>query len=184
MWKQFVLVLLLIGAVPGDARGPLDREPAMAAVRLFFGPRTGFDEVDRDLIGRARQRIDVAAYVLTDRQVIESLEAAASRGVRVRVYLDPEQPGGREAVTGRLSQLMRSRNVEARIKAAGADYMHLKAYQIDGRWLRTGSANFSFAGERRQDNDILVIESHVVADAFIAQFEQLWTRPNNVPFVR
>jgi phosphatidylserine/phosphatidylglycerophosphate/cardiolipin synthase-like enzyme len=37
--------------------------------------------------------------------------------------------------------------------------MHLKSYQIDGRLLRTGAANFSASGLKRQDNDLIVIES-------------------------
>lgn len=180
MLKRLLLILLLVGIVPGDARGPLDREPVMAAVRAFFGPRPGFDEVDIDLISRARQHIDMAAYVLTDRKVIEALETAAKRGVKVRIYLDPEQPGGRDAVKARLQPLLRSGLGEIRIKAVGGDFMHLKAFEVDGRWLRTGSANFSFSGEHRQDNDILVIENRDVAGAFSRQFELLWTRPGNV----
>ena len=60
-------------------------------------------------------------------------------------------------------------NVAARVKGQGMDYMHLKTFQVDGRWLRTGSTNFSFAGQRRQDNDIIVLESRAVAEAFIQQ---------------
>ena len=183
MISRLLLILLLTSAVPGDARGPIDREPTMAGVRVFFGPRPGFEDVDTDLIGRARQRIDMAAYVLSDRQVIDGLEAAAKRGVRVRLYLDPEQPGGRAAIGARFAQLLRAGNVEARIKGAGGDFMHMKAYQVDGHFLRSGSANFSFSGERRQDNDIIVIESRVAAGAFMAQFEQIWARASNVPFV-
>jgi phosphatidylserine/phosphatidylglycerophosphate/cardiolipin synthase-like enzyme len=37
--------------------------------------------------------------------------------------------------------------------------MHLKSYQIDGRLLRTGAANFSASGLKRRDNDLVVIES-------------------------
>jgi phosphatidylserine/phosphatidylglycerophosphate/cardiolipin synthase-like enzyme len=37
--------------------------------------------------------------------------------------------------------------------------MHLNSYQIDGRLLRTGAANFSASGLKRQDNDLIVIES-------------------------
>jgi hypothetical protein len=33
--------------------------------------------------------------------------------------------------------------VEIRIKHENSDPMHLKSYQIDGRFLRTGAANFS-----------------------------------------
>jgi len=33
--------------------------------------------------------------------------------------------------------------------------MHLKSYQIDRRLLRTGAANFSASGLKRQDNDLI-----------------------------
>jgi len=46
--------------------------------------------------------------------------------------------------------------------------MHLKSYQIDGKLLRTGAANFSASGLKRQDNDLIVIESAVAAAAFKA----------------
>ena len=36
-----------------------------------------------------------------------------------------------------------------RIKRGGP-FMHLKAYEIDGKLLRTGSANFSTSGEKRR----------------------------------
>lgn len=183
MMKRLLLTLLLTSAVPGDARGPIDREPTMAGVRVFFGPRPGFDQVDPDLIGRARQHIDMAAYVLTDRRVIDALEAAAKRGVKIRLYLDPEQPGGRAAIGSRFSQLLRGGNVEARIKVSGTDFMHMKAYQVDGHFLRSGSANFSFSGETRQDNDIVVIESRDAARAFGSQFDQIWSRSSNLPFI-
>ncbi len=174
---------MLMGIVPVSARGPIDREPVLAGVRVFYGPQRGFDEVDTELIARARRHLDMTAYVLTDRHVIEALAAAAGRGVRIRLYLDPEQPGGQSATGARLGDLLRSNMVEARIKARGGDFMHLKAYQVDGRFLRSGSANFSFSGETRQDNDIVVLESRDAAAAFIGQFEQLWARPGNVRFV-
>jgi phosphatidylserine/phosphatidylglycerophosphate/cardiolipin synthase-like enzyme len=41
--------------------------------------------------------------------------------------------------------------------------MHLKSYQIDGRVLGTGAANFSPVGLKREDNDLVVIESSQAA---------------------
>jgi phosphatidylserine/phosphatidylglycerophosphate/cardiolipin synthase-like enzyme len=49
--------------------------------------------------------------------------------------------------------------------------MHLKSYQIDGRSLRTGAANFSASGLKRQDNDLIVIESGEAAVAFKHTFD-------------
>jgi phosphatidylserine/phosphatidylglycerophosphate/cardiolipin synthase-like enzyme len=44
--------------------------------------------------------------------------------------------------------------------------MHLKSYQIDGRLLRTGAANFSASGLKRQDNDLILIESAEASASF------------------
>jgi phosphatidylserine/phosphatidylglycerophosphate/cardiolipin synthase-like enzyme len=49
--------------------------------------------------------------------------------------------------------------------------MHLKSYQIDGRVLRTGAANFSASGLKRQDNDLVVIESAAAAASYRRNFE-------------
>jgi phosphatidylserine/phosphatidylglycerophosphate/cardiolipin synthase-like enzyme len=49
--------------------------------------------------------------------------------------------------------------------------MHLKSYQIDGRLLRTGAANFSASGLERQDNDLIVIENAEAAAAFKREFD-------------
>jgi hypothetical protein len=42
---------------------------------------------------------------------------------------------------------------------------------IDGRLLRTGAANFSASGLKRQDNDLIVIESVDAAAAFKRNFD-------------
>jgi phosphatidylserine/phosphatidylglycerophosphate/cardiolipin synthase-like enzyme len=177
MWKPLLLATCLIGFVPVAARSPLDREPVMAGMRLFFGPSEGFETIDLSLLNRARIRIDMAAYVLTDKDVIDALRQAAGRGVKVRVYLDPEQASRRNS--DRLDGLARTVGVEIRIKSGSHDMMHLKAYQVDNRFFRTGSANFSFSGERRQDNDILAVESRDAAGAFAARFDELWARHDN-----
>jgi len=49
--------------------------------------------------------------------------------------------------------------------------MHLKRYQIDGRLLRSGAANFSASGLKRQDNDLIIIESAGAAAAFKRAFD-------------
>ena len=49
--------------------------------------------------------------------------------------------------------------------------MRLKGYLIDGKLLRTGAANFSASGLKRQDNDLIVIESAQTAGAFKRVFD-------------
>lgn len=155
-------------------------EPAMAGVRLYYGPSPETATVDQQTLARARSSIDMAAYVLTDRTVIEALAQAARRGVKVRVYLDGDDATrGSEKSADALTALDALPGVVVRRKAPGRDSMHLKSYLVDRRILRTGSANFSYSGERFQDNDILLLESPALAGAFVRNFEAIWSRAEN-----
>jgi phosphatidylserine/phosphatidylglycerophosphate/cardiolipin synthase-like enzyme len=62
--------------------------------------------------------------------------------------------------------------------------MHLKSYEIDGRMLRTGAANFSASGLKRQDNDLVVIESAKAAAAFKRNFEAQFANGKVLSFDR
>jgi phosphatidylserine/phosphatidylglycerophosphate/cardiolipin synthase-like enzyme len=59
--------------------------------------------------------------------------------------------------------------------------MHLKSYQFDGRMLRTGAANFSASGLKRQDNDLIVIESPEVAASFKRAFNDRFATGEVMP---
>ena len=118
----------------------------------------------------ARHEIDMAAYVLTDWPVMQALTRAADRGVKVRIYLDGTQLGERERAKP-FQDLAETPTVEIRTKRDRGAPMHLKSYQIDGRLLRSGAANFSASGLKRQDNDLIVIESATAAAAFRRAFD-------------
>jgi hypothetical protein len=47
--------------------------------------------------------------------------------------------------------------------------------------LRTGAANFSASGLKRQDNDLIIIESAAVAAAFRRNFDAQFTRGETLP---
>jgi phosphatidylserine/phosphatidylglycerophosphate/cardiolipin synthase-like enzyme len=176
---RVLLVALFVGFVPGAARGPLDSEPMIAGLRIFYAPRTDLREIDLAVLGSARQSIDIAAYVLSDRAIMDALAAAGRRGVKVRLYLDPDQPalkGG--AGRAALADLLRAQGVQAKVKT-GEHLMHLKAYQVDRRVLRTGSSNFSVSGGSRQNNDLILIESQDAIAGFLREFDYLWSRPDS-----
>ncbi len=175
---------LLAGALSLVAVGPhvmsLSREPLMAGVRVYYGPHEGFARLDPDLIRTAKTRIDMAAYVLTEREIIDALDDVAARGVKVRIYLDSVQMSRkRNDGSMPIERLINKPNIELLTKDAKQDMMHLKAFQVDGRILRSGSANFSYAGTHRQDNDIILIENRTAVADFIKNFEEIWVRPGN-----
>jgi phosphatidylserine/phosphatidylglycerophosphate/cardiolipin synthase-like enzyme len=59
----------------------------------------------------------------------------------------------------------------------GEAWMHMKSYAVDRARLRTGSANFSASGLKRQDNDLVVTDDPAATAKFESAFEALWRRP-------
>jgi len=68
--------------------------------------------------------------------------------------------------------------VEVRVKAS-QELMHFKSYVIDGALLRTGSANWSPTGLKRQDNDVHYEIDTKLAALFETRFEAMWDRATN-----
>lgn len=147
---------------------------------VHYAPVENLEHLDVDLLDKAERKIDIAAYVLTDWPIISALIRASQRGVKVRVYMGAKQFGG-ERIASLLAELMSSPGIEVRLKHAGSPLMHLKSYEIDGRWLRTGAANFSASGLKRQDNDLLVIESSAAAEAFQRRFDSMFAQGESPP---
>lgn len=176
---RILLVALFVGFVPGAARGPLDTDRMIAGLRIFYAPRTDLRAIDLAVLGAARETIDIAAFILSDRAIMEALASAGRRGVKVRLYLDPDQPalkGG--AGRAALADLLNAPGVQAKVKTA-EHLMHLKAYQADRRVLRTGSSNFSVSGGSRQNNDLILIEGQDAIAGFVREFDYLWSRPDS-----
>jgi phosphatidylserine/phosphatidylglycerophosphate/cardiolipin synthase-like enzyme len=72
---------------------------------------------------------------------------------------------------GGIIRLAETPTVEIRTKRDRGAPTHLKSYQVDGKLLRTGAANFSASGLKRQDNDLIVIDSAGAAAAFKRAFD-------------
>jgi phosphatidylserine/phosphatidylglycerophosphate/cardiolipin synthase-like enzyme len=148
--------------------------------QIHYAPRENLESLDAREIERAKLSIDMAAYVLSDAQVIEALIGAAERGVVIRLYLDRSQFAEHGPIRGGLVEaLLAHPNVAARVKGEGV-LMHLKAYAVDGEALRTGSGNFSRSGLASQDNDLIFITDQATVDAFETNFERIWTRARNI----
>lgn len=165
---SLVRAAIVLGLFLASIAARADRAPI-----IHYAPAQNLERIDVGLIDRARATIDMAAFILTDWPVMAALDRAARRGVRVRLYLDSLRTLEREPPPFRA--LLANPGVSIRVKRPGAPLMHLKSYQIDGRLLRTGAANFSASGLKRQDNDLVVIESEAAAEEFLRRFEAIYS---------
>lgn len=139
--------------------------PPRDSVTLHYAPAENLEQIDTALIASATRSIAFAAYVLTDVPVIEALSAAAARGVTVTIWREASERPPPPAIAAALAGL--EQPTVTQFTPQGRPLMHLKSYCIDGVTLRTGSANFSAAGLRRQDNDLIVITASGACDALL-----------------
>ena len=129
----------------------------MAAIAQLFMPSAANStisaRIDRSNLSPTRAHFQLAALAVREDDLHDGTQLAEREPAKV------------------LNDLAETPGVEITIKRKSSDLMHLKSYQIDGRLLRTGAANFSASGLKRQDNDLIVIESPGAAASFKRNFE-------------
>ncbi len=167
-----VLLGLLLTAVPGGAQ----------TNDHLYSPSTNLERSELAQLETAARAVDIAMYSFTDRELAEELATLARKGVRVRVYRDREQFSQETQWGGpTTTSILLASGVEVWVKGA-RDLMHLKSYAIDGRLLRTGSANWSPTGLKRQDNDVLYESSPEAVERFEQKLRKCGlNRPTRVP---
>ncbi len=149
-----------------------------------YSPAEDLERLDYEAIHGARRSLDIAMYSFTDIPLAQAVREARRRGVHVRIYRDGDEYEREQAQArrhGSATQVLRGEaNIRIRVKPPGRDYMHLKVACIDGQLLRTGSANWSASGERRQDNDADYSTDPNAIERFERDFEALWNRSDNI----
>lgn len=176
-WQTIVATGALLGvAALGVTASRLPRSNA-ASLPLsghHYAPLENLEAIDLAQLANATRSIDMAAYTLTDVAVINALAEAGRRGLHVRIILDQSTVKPRGYVVAARAALAATPNVEERVKSEGP-LMHLKAYAIDGLLLRTGSANFSASGLKRQNNELMLDLDHAAVSRFESEFSSLWS---------
>jgi phosphatidylserine/phosphatidylglycerophosphate/cardiolipin synthase-like enzyme len=124
-----------------------------------------------NVIGEAKQRLDIAIYSLTLPSVVQSILDAHNRGVAVRILSDKTE-AGTKSQSAALNQLAAA-GIPIKInKHSGL--MHLKVTIVDSKIFTSGSFNYSNAASTTNDEVLLVDRDPVGALKWDQQFERMW----------
>lgn len=184
--KNFVVAVgLFIGIFPNIAHAESD---------LYLSPEVNLETLDIAVINSAKSSLDIAMYAFTDKPIAEALIAAANRGVKIRLYRDKTQIKDKNDVLKK-TDLLHANSIMIKVKNNRFwNIMHLKAYLVDGRFLREGSANWSPAGEgascfrggcghkQQQDNTLLLTNDPKAVQLFKTTFDRIWNRSSNLTY--
>ncbi|MGH3744620.1 MAG: phospholipase D-like domain-containing protein, partial [Mycobacteriales bacterium] len=135
------LVAAVAAAGCGSARpvAALPTLPTGSGDTVLVEPDDGYDTL-YSWLGAARSTLDLTMYELVDARAETVLEAAAARGVRVRVLLD-QQLERRANLPAYLA--LRARGVQVHWASSRYAATHEKAFVVDGRALVVMSLNLT-----------------------------------------
>jgi phosphatidylserine/phosphatidylglycerophosphate/cardiolipin synthase-like enzyme len=168
------LMLVLWAAAPVDASHGGHPAPGdfLCPVGVRFSPHGGAEGAVVDTLRRARVRVHAAMYGLTNPAIEAALTDLARGGVKVALKTDRNQSAGKDQAA-----------LLARLSAAGAAVevsrsrvvLHDKFAVVDGRWVVTGSFNWTASAERRNRENVLIFDCPALASNFEAEWESITT---------
>jgi len=144
---------------------------ASAHVEVAFTPGDDIAGLIVQRIGRAKERVQMQAYLLTDRRIANALLAARKRGVEVEVIGDAAQQRA-----GGLPHLKALDRAGARVYLNGTlAAAHDKIVIVDGASeaavVITGSYNFTQAAQAKNAENVVILSGNrAVTDRFVDNF--------------
>lgn len=143
-------------------------------IRVRFSPRGGAQDLIINEINRAQKQILIAVFSFTNMNIARALAEAAHRGVKVYVITDEGQAESRHG--RKVIEYLIRHGVKVKIKrGSGGGLMHHKYAVIDGKIVLTGSYNWTYSAEKRNDENLIAIEgSKNLAKAYFMNFKKLW----------
>lgn len=169
MKLALVLAAASLAVTPAHAR---QAAPPPPQVEAAFTPGDDISGLIARRVARARESVQVQAYLFTDRRLAMALVAALKRGVEVEVVGDAAQ---HEA--GGLPWLGTLERAGARVYLdASHAAAHNKIVIVDGAsraaTVITGSYNFTQAAQSKNaENAVVISASRSVTDRFVRNFE-------------
>ncbi len=157
---------------PGPFAGLLNRHHLRIGesdINVYFSPE---DDVERIILGRlrkARSSIHFMAYSFTSESIGEMMIRKHREGVAVMGVFERR---GAKTPHGEYMK-MKIEGVPVRLDR-NRHAMHHKVIIIDRRRVITGSYNFSRNAARNNDENILVIDNHRIAAAYLSEFDRLY----------
>jgi len=123
------------------------------------------------LIKSSKQYIYIPAFLITEKKITEELVNAKNRGVDVKIITDAVNASGKYSKV----ESLRVSGIPVKIENF-AGKMHSKTMIIDDRYLILGSMNFSYNGENKNDENMLIIDNPKAAKFYKDFFLYLWNK--------
>lgn len=141
-----------------------------ASLEVLFSPDDGVASRILDLLEGAQESIHFLAYSFTSDELAQAILERAKDGVQVAGVFDE---GQYRSNAGTEFNLFASSDLEVRLDG-NPDLMHHKVILIDRRIVITGSYNFGYNAETKNDENVLIIYHPGIAELFMEEFNRIF----------
>ena len=139
---------------------------------VFFSPQDKIITKEiLPIINNAKSYIYIPVFYITKKELVNELIAAHKRGVEVKIINDATNASNKYTIHHQLR--------EAGIKVKTENYagkLHSKAMIIDDEYSIIGSMNFTNSGEKRNDENVVIIKDEEIAQYLKSTFLKLWDK--------
>ena len=139
---------------------------------VFFSPQDKIITKEiLPIINNANKYIYIPVFYITKKELVNELIAAHNRGVEVKIINDATNASNKHTIHHQLR--------EAGIKVKTENYagkLHSKAMIIDDEYSIIGSMNFTNSGEKRNDENVVIIKDEEIAQYLKSTFLKLWDK--------
>jgi phosphatidylserine/phosphatidylglycerophosphate/cardiolipin synthase-like enzyme len=139
-------------------------------LEVYFSPDDGTADRLLTLIREARQSIYFMAYSFTSQELADAMIARARDGLRLAGVFERSQY---ESNYGTQFDRLREAGIDVRLDGNPRN-MHHKVIILDGEIVVTGSYNFSYSAETKNDENTLIIHQPEIAASFLAEFNRIF----------
>lgn len=141
-------------------------------VDVFFSPQDKI--ISKQIIPilkSAKKYIYIPIFFLTRKELIPVLKEAHDKNIDIKIIIDANSSNSKYSIHNEL------RNYGIKVKVENyAGKMHSKTIIIDDKISIIGSMNFSNNGEKRNDENVLIIRNEKITKTLKSNFLYLWNK--------
>jgi phosphatidylserine/phosphatidylglycerophosphate/cardiolipin synthase-like enzyme len=136
--------------------------------KAYFSPGDDCRNAIIRLLGKAKQRVDICVFTISDNEITQAVEQAYKRGVPMRIVTDNDKANDRGSDVYALQQMGVPLCMDI-----SSNHMHHKFALIDDQ-LINGSFNWTRSATERNEENIVVTNQKELVEQFESTFESLW----------
>lgn len=136
---------------------------------VFFSPGDDCLDAIRNRIISSYKSIDICIFTISDNRISDVLIDALNRRVKIRVLTDNDKLWD----LGSDVELLSKAGVPIKIDST-PNHMHHKFALFDGKYLLTGSYNWTRSAAERNHENVMITTDKKAYKAFEKEFGRLW----------